>query len=247
MAPAPKYSPEMEERLILRAAAHVIGQSSILDFKMSDIASEVGISMGSVYKHVQCKEDVMIALVSKTLDNALKRFSEVMQLPLSMPERCVAAVLTDFSICGKYSFDGHLQTLVTNEAVLSKGSAKWRDRMLLGERKIEELFYKAMEVAYENGELRGKDKLAILDRLNLGMWAFAAGFSQISLLKSGFSLYGEVRSIEGPYTPESPQVQCVKGFLSSFDWKMPLDDDGIVRVCDALENIGLRKTCSDAA
>jgi len=241
MAPAPKFSPEVEEELVLRSAAHVIGNSSILDFKMSAIAAEAGISMGSVYKHVQCKEDVMIALVSKMLETTFFKFEEILKLPLSTPERCVASVMADFSLCGLYSFDEHLKMLVTNEAVLRKGSAKWRDRMLHWERKIEELVHKALETAFETGELKAANRLAVLDQLNLGIWAFCSGFSQISVLKDGFSLYGEIRALEDPYTPDSPQVQCVKAFLSGFDWRTPLDDEGVLRVSSQLEGIGLQK------
>ena len=61
MAPAPRFSPEEQEKLIICAAITTIVQSSLLDFSMSKIAKLAGLSMGSVYKFVQCKEDVLIA------------------------------------------------------------------------------------------------------------------------------------------------------------------------------------------
>ncbi|MCW9036020.1 MAG: TetR/AcrR family transcriptional regulator [Rhodospirillales bacterium] len=240
--PAPKHSPEVEENLVLEAAARVIENSSILDFKMSAIAAEAGISIGSVYKHVQCKEDVMIALVARTFAHALSNFQNIMEMPLTMPERCMASILPDFSICGLYPFDGHLQSLVSNDAVLVKGSPRWRNQMLQEQRNVEGHFYKHTEEAFDLGELRGTDKIATLDQLNLGMWALASGFSDISLLKSGFSLYGEDQTVASPYHPNSAQVHCIKAFINTFDWQTPLDEAGVRRAYDALEQSGFRKS-----
>lgn len=50
MAPAPKYSPEEELTRILAAAERCINDTSLLDFTMSALAKEAGISIGSVYK-----------------------------------------------------------------------------------------------------------------------------------------------------------------------------------------------------
>lgn len=65
MAPAPKYSAEQQEEMILSSAAQAIEETSLLDFSMSSVAKLAGLSMGSVYKFVQCKEDVLIALATQ--------------------------------------------------------------------------------------------------------------------------------------------------------------------------------------
>ena len=61
MAPAPKYSPQEQEEIILNAAAECISQTSVLDFTMSAVSKAAKLSMGSIYKHVQCKEDIIFA------------------------------------------------------------------------------------------------------------------------------------------------------------------------------------------
>ncbi|PHS79309.1 MAG: hypothetical protein COB59_02595 [Rhodospirillaceae bacterium] len=241
MAPASRYSPEVEEELVLRAAAKVIENSSILDFKMSDIAAKAGISMGSVYKHVQSKEDVLIALVTKMLENIFDRFDIILKMPLTLPERFAAIYLADFSIIGLYPFDGHMHMLVTNEAVLSKGSARWRDKMLLWDHKIEALIYKSLEDAIETGELRSTNKLAELDQLNLGLWALAAGFSNISLQKKGFSVYSDEKALEKPYSPTGPQLECVMAFLSAYPWETALTEEGVSRAYASLKDMGFRQ------
>jgi AcrR family transcriptional regulator len=57
MVPAPKFSPQQQEEKILTAAAQCIAETSLMDFTMSSIAKRAGLSMGSIYKHIQTKED----------------------------------------------------------------------------------------------------------------------------------------------------------------------------------------------
>ena len=67
MAPAPKYSLQQQEDMILSAAEKSIENSSLLDFTMSAIAKGAGLSMGSVYKHVQSKEVFILRRVVDTI------------------------------------------------------------------------------------------------------------------------------------------------------------------------------------
>ncbi|MAD88175.1 MAG: TetR family transcriptional regulator, partial [Pseudoalteromonas sp.] len=46
MAPAPKFSPEQQQEMILDAAIQCIQESSITDFTMAKIARLAGLSMG---------------------------------------------------------------------------------------------------------------------------------------------------------------------------------------------------------
>ena len=230
MAPAPRYTFEEEERLILDAAAKVIEESSILDFKMSAIASEAGISMGSVYKHVQCKEDIMIALVTRSMKEVFTSFQAVLDLDLSLAERCLAISVMDFCTFGLHPFDGHLQMLVTNEAVLAKGSDKWRTQLIDVEHQFEDVFFAVADDAFEAGELGGDDKAATLARLNYGLWALAAGFSQIHMQKTGFGAYSDAHRLPASFPQGSPQFQCIVDFINTFDWRHPLDQAAIDRV-----------------
>ncbi|MFT7430375.1 MAG: AcrR family transcriptional regulator, partial [Colwellia sp.] len=87
MAPAPKFSLEEQEKLILFAAVTAIEKSNVLDFSMSSIAKSAGLSMGSVYKFVQCKEDLLIVLATKMYQEKYRVVSQVLALPLTTPER----------------------------------------------------------------------------------------------------------------------------------------------------------------
>ena len=98
MAPAPKFSLEEQEKLILFAAVTAIEKSTLLDFSMSSIAKSAGLSMGSVYKYVQCKEDLLIALATNMYQEKQRVFSQVLALPLTTPERIIALSLLDYTL-----------------------------------------------------------------------------------------------------------------------------------------------------
>ena len=125
--------------------------------------------------------------------------------------------------------------LVTNEAVLAKGSEKWRGQLLDMEQRFEETFRNAADVAFENGELVGTDKTATIERLNYGLWALAAGFSQIQMQKSSFSPYADVYRLPSPFSSDSPQFQCIVDFINTFEWSHPLDEMAIQEVCAYIE------------
>ena len=65
MSPAPRYSPEEEQELVLDAAVGCIEESSLLGFTIGAIAKRAGLSVGSLYKHVQSKEDLLVALATR--------------------------------------------------------------------------------------------------------------------------------------------------------------------------------------
>ncbi len=88
--PAPKYSLEQQEQMILASAAHCIQDSSLLDFKMSDIAKGAGLSMGSVYKHIQSKEDLLVALAAQMSSQIHHVFKTILELPYSAGAKLVS-------------------------------------------------------------------------------------------------------------------------------------------------------------
>lgn len=82
-----------QEALILKAAVKCIEASSLLDFTMSAISKEAEISMGSVYKHIKSKEDVLVALGYYSQIHFMELVNKVMALPLPFIARLRMASL----------------------------------------------------------------------------------------------------------------------------------------------------------
>ena len=130
MAPAPRHSPDEQEKIILNAAVTCIGQSSILDFTMSALSKESELSMGSIYKHIQTKEDVFVALATQMYKELHQVFSTILNLAIPFPLRLIALQLTGKESACCFEFGGHLEMLVSNEAVLQRASSNWLERIL---------------------------------------------------------------------------------------------------------------------
>ncbi len=142
MAPAPKYSAEQQEEMILSSAAQAIEETSLLDFSMSSVAKLAGLSMGSVYKFVQCKEDVLIALATQMFQEKQRVFKQVLALPLTTPERLIAISLLDFSKVQMFSFDDQLESIVNTRAIMKRSSRRWLEHMI-NSSKVCELAFKS--------------------------------------------------------------------------------------------------------
>lgn len=242
MAPAPKQGPEEQLTMILEAAARCIEQTSLLDFTMSSISKEAGLSMGTIYKHIQSKEDVLLALATNMYRNLYRVFTEVMDLQLSCPLRLIAIQMFSFEKIGMFSFDDQLETLVASEAVLRRGSSRWVEEMRAADESLEKLCYDSIIKSVESGDLdtRGYDKAALVEEIMVGSWSMNVGFVQVARQRHcrGFEEGSFLMSF--PLEISDSIVQAQKRLLNTYSWKKPVEDADIERACTLMEAKGLR-------
>ena len=240
MAPAPKYSMQEQEQMMLDAAEQSIENSSLLDFTMSAIAKSAGLSMGSIYKHVQSKEDVLIALAAKMYVNELQVYHQVLTLPLTIPEKIIATNLIDRRKVQTYSFEGQLDNLVSSAALLKRGSPMWIERMLNSSKKIELEFEQFFMAASASGEfisgVEAEEEICLL------FWSLTAGYFQLVRQHHSW-LQGEDEATTGEFVALSgnaPHILGLKRVINSYEWQQPLTDQGIKKACELLEQINFR-------
>lgn len=241
MAPAPKHSMQEQEDMILDAAAKCIEQTSLLDFTMSAVAKEAGMSMGSIYKHVQCKEDIIFALAARVYAHRSDIFELVLSMPLSTPQRIIGITLLNPLKVQCYSFDIHLDAFVINELVVRKTSERWTQRMISTHQHCEQLFYQCMKAAVESQELIDEtDVEAMIEEINLGGWALTVGYENVSRVIQIRQMAQGTEQLTDPVTIDSAIVRVYARLLNSFGWTAPLDDAGIKETEQSLIANGLR-------
>lgn len=244
MSPAPTHSPQEQEDIILDAAAKCIENSSLLDFTMSAISKEACLSMGSIYKHIQFKEDVLVALAYRMYMNLLSVFQEIQALPLPIPERLMATNLVSKEKVFLYSFDAQLGSLVNSKAVLQRASKGWIEKMIRADKAVEESFASIIREAYETGELQSTtdDAERLIEEINVGLWSMCVGFTQVAVQLDARSVLGN--SIGGEtllsMEPGSPFINNVQRLLNSYPWKNNVTDTDLKRICNTLKKKGLR-------
>ncbi|GAA0811023.1 TetR/AcrR family transcriptional regulator [Colwellia sp. D2M02] len=240
MAPAPRFSPEEQERLILLAAVTAIEESSLLDFSMSAIAKLASLSMGSVYKFVQCKEDVLIALATKMYQERRRVFKQVLSLPLTTPERIIAISLLDFSKVRMYSFDDQLESIVNTRAIMKRSSTRWLNSMIEGCQTCDGTFKSFLQAAADSGELISGER--DIEEINLSSWALAVGYFYTVRLHHNRSKEQEVIDEEclPALEPDNVHIRSLQRLINTFDWQVKVSKEDITKTCECLVKHGLR-------
>jgi len=242
MAPAPKFSPQEQEELILNAAAECIRETSLLDFTMSAVSKVACLSMGSIYKHVQCKEDIIFALASRCYAHHSNIFKQVLTMEeLTTPQKVIAISLLSPTKIQVYPFDSHLETFSANELVISRASALWTERMISASENCEATFNKCMHQAAFSGELKLNGNVQqTIEEINFGSWALIVGFQHVSRVMQIRNISNDTAILEEALAIDSTPIRSLKRFLNSFEWKKPLTDEDIVQVSDLLVELNLR-------
>ena len=242
MPPAPRFSMQEQEELILNAAVSAIEETSLLDFTMSAISKLAGLSMGSIYKHMQSKEDVLVALGYHSNVQLRKVFHEVLSLPLPVSARLIAVQLFCHEKAALYRFSAHLDMLLGNEAILQRASERWLQRFIEEHIAIETLFRQTIFDACEAGELdvESGQRDAMAHEMVIAMWSLCVGHTQVLMQRSARNVIG--RGVARPTCLEfdSPIIRSIKTVLNSYPWKTPLTDDMIKQAISLLEQRGLR-------
>jgi len=88
----------MKRTLILERAAEMFEQQGYEEMKVSTLAKEVGVSVGSIYAYFDSKEGLYSAWVLKEIEGAYVHFSALVEKDLSFDELIRASVAIKFSI-----------------------------------------------------------------------------------------------------------------------------------------------------
>jgi AcrR family transcriptional regulator len=251
MAPAPRFSAEEQETLIINAAIKAIEESSLLDFSMSAVAKLAGLSMGSVYKFVQCKEDVLIALATRMYQERHLVFKKVLTLPLTTPERLIAMSLLDCSKVDMYTFGNQLESIVNNEALMKRCSTRWLTQMINCGERCQSLFQQFLQNAADSGELTSGNQ--DIEEINIGIWSLSVGYFQSVRLHQlrhtdteeqvGTNTTSDDEAItENAFAlaPNDAHICNMRRLINSYDWKQNISDNDIKKVCLLLTDNALR-------
>ncbi len=82
----------MQRSDILQAAAQIFRQKGYHAASMQDIADAVQLQKASLYYHVESKQDILLAILDKTLDLLIEDLLKVMAEDLSPQEKLLKAI-----------------------------------------------------------------------------------------------------------------------------------------------------------
>ena len=240
--PAPKFSCQEQENRILQAAAACIEASSLLDFTMSGISKAAGLSMGSIYKHIQSKEDVLVALGYHYQVHFMAVVKQIFALPLPAVARIPAVQLMDHSLVSPFGFAPQLETLLGNEAILKRASAGWLEKFITIDIAVEDLFREEVLRACRDGELQvdQAQQEAIAHELVTSMWSICVGHTQVQMQRNARHLLDQEVQPSGRLESDSVIVRSMTRMMNTYPWTTPLTETLLASTCRLLEQHGLR-------
>ncbi|KZZ42426.1 hypothetical protein A3759_14425 [Thalassolituus sp. HI0120] len=242
MSPAPRFSVEQQLAMVKDAAVHCIEETSLLSFTMASVAKQAGLSMGSVYKQVQSKEDLLIALAVDMFEHEHETSEKIMALSLTTPEILIAFNLIDFHKTWFYSFSDELNTLVGSDSIIKRASPVWLRRMIDAANAIGLEFTHLIGSAVENGEVdrEGRDPSELVKEIEVGSWALCHGYMQAVLRHHTRNALGAEAALPFPLTTDDSLIRNTQRLLNTYTWQQPLTNDGIQKVAQQLTDIGYR-------
>jgi hypothetical protein len=195
--------------------------------------------MGSIYKHIQSKEDVLLALGYYSRVHFQTMAGKVMAMPLPIAARLVGVQLVDAEHASPWSFGAELTSLLANEAILRRASPGWLDKYIAADIALDEFFNAQIQKACDDGELHldGEAGNTQVDELNRATWALCVGHMQVVRQRSVRVLTSGATRLES----DSTVIRALQRLLNTYPLATPLTNELIAETCAALEAVGLRK------
>lgn len=240
MSPAPKFSPEEQEKRILDAAIETIMESSVTDFTMAKVANLAGLSMGSVYKLFQCKEDIVMALAERCTQHVTASLKAVLNLPRSAPEKIIAVFLLSPEKMQCFPFTYELVSYATNEAVIRKASANWSQRMIDANEFCEESFKHNLRNSVSADEFAEDVNLEeFLEEITVSGWSLHVGYDQVRRVQETRSQSSQAIAMVA-LEADDPLVRGMVRLINSYPWKTKLTGQSLDDTIAALLELNLR-------
>lgn len=241
MAPAPKYSAEKQQEMILDAAIECIQETSVTDFPMAKIARMAGLSMGSIYKFFQCKEDIVLALAHRSFEHISAVFAQVLALPIGTPEKFVAVSLISPRKLQLFPFAYELESYATNEAVIRKASPMWTNKVIEASQHCEQAFKLTLTEGITSGELKEMPNIhEFIEEITVSGWAMTWGYEQVMRVKQTREIVEGTASLLEPLSIHDPIIRSLVRLINSYPWHKPLSPDALRNVEAELSKLNFR-------
>ena len=232
---------ESREREIIEKTIVLLSQRGFLDVRMSDIASETGYSMGTIYSHFESKEDLlvasalMLALEHKTLMAAIR------QQPMPAIEKVITMALCSWLISIERADLTEISNLSLMPSVWRRATQARADRLNQLHVELAGTFLQIVLEAireslhgYEAMEQEQVDTLA--NHLTHGMWGLCVGLA--STAQSGYASTLCSRSSEAKY---AHFITNYTNFLKGYGWQES-DPGNVFERCLAAARTCLQQT-----
>ncbi|WDE98750.1 TetR/AcrR family transcriptional regulator [Lentisphaera profundi] len=201
------------EELILEVAKQKISSEGFFNLRMSDVAKEANISVGTLYTHFVSKEDLMVGVavcLLKKREQIFRRAGEIFEDPV---HRIIGLIMGDYLMNRAHGELAEVESLTLFPSVWKRASQlRTMQQNLLCEG-IGELVHGFIMATLKNRELFDEvvEEEALTQTLNLSLWGVCIGLHQVfnSFCMKNKTIYQDINE-------EEIYLQCLSALLKGF-------------------------------
>jgi AcrR family transcriptional regulator len=120
---SPKVNREEREQVIVQAARKLISNEGFVHFKMSELAREADMSVGTLYSHFPSKEDLLLGIHLHNLSLKQTMFKDIFSKASWSPlQRLIAMTLADWDLDRKMKELSEIDALAMFPSIWKKAS-----------------------------------------------------------------------------------------------------------------------------
>ncbi len=220
---------EARERLFLETARRLIRDDGILSLQMARLARACDYATGTLYQHFSSKEDLLVALATRRLQEHADYFCQVADWQAGSRERMFALTVADFRFARKHPGFSRLLQYTFTEVVWESASEDRRAALQRALQPPAKAVRDIVQQAIEAGDLpsHGQDAGALM----LGPWGLCAGIQ--SMIQTRGLLDGL-----GISEPGRQLYRHAQFLLNGLGWQPlmdPVDDDALSALVKRIE------------
>lgn len=153
--------------------------------RISEIAKDVGISVGTFYSNFGSKEDLLMAMSHECLKERLKGFDDAFQTPgLNAVEKIMFAVMRNFVFTFDHPELHAIERIAMSPSVWEESSEEARQVTNNEHRLISKSVRTQLESAIEEGFIQADGELhQQSENMLVGFWTIATGSNQVARIR----------------------------------------------------------------
>ncbi|HKB90039.1 MAG TPA: TetR/AcrR family transcriptional regulator [Opitutaceae bacterium] len=162
------------EKQILAITQRILEDQGAAGLTMEKVAAQVDFSKGTLYNHFACKEDLILAFITSTIEKYYSVLKKAAVFRGRPRERFVA-----MSVASKFAKaqDGkHPPKFIVTPDSYQKASPKWREAFLRGYKEIVGLFQGVVRDAIAAGDLPANTDP---DIVSFAAWSLGSGSGEL--------------------------------------------------------------------
>ncbi len=222
----------IREEMIISKVSSLIIEEGFFNLRMSDVAKNAKVSMGTLYSHFSSKEDLLIgisnSLLSKRLD-MMKKVKKSFEKPL---DQLVAMIIGDYYINSDLGELSEIETISNIPSVWQRASHKSTELLKnIQENLMKDSFFIISECLnskelFPNNEYDQHTK----EQIEISLWSSCIGLRHIFNMPAI-----EVKATLNHKDEEEICLKLIRAILKGFGGKIEITDEELMIIAEKMK------------